>query len=351
MKFLLLSSISLSQPPLSFPFASIMAAVTAGGGNLIKPPIKNTDDGDESEEELLSSGAEVAPFDVHTNLDRKTSVRLFCSGCHKNLPSSSSQEGVVECYGCHRRWHTTSDCHRKHSHNQPDPTVDELEGVKPYFHSPGCKRVCNSLLKLANQGQMDLPSKGSGSSSSLSWRMVFSRRPGHLGPLTWTDCLNVIRGDWRYSLADVRSFDVAAVLKASSPSPSPSLSLRGPATEPVDNSNMVAASAALLDVYGEDLAELIVLSTKKELRKKGYARDLVLKCISPALKGAGVKRLAVALDEVGDDSVDLDGGAKEMWAKMGFAPMSKTEIRRLSWSIPAFGRNSIKGVEYWSKDL
>lgn len=175
---------------------------------------------------------------------------------------------------------------------------------------------------------------------------MFNRRPGALGPLTWNECLKVISGDWRYSLADIKSFDITAVLKVPSPSPSPSQLKKQASSIDVSSSDMLAVSTALLDVYGDDLAELIVLSTRKEHRRQGHARNLVLNCLTPALREAGVKRLAVALDE-GDE----EGGAKEMWTKLGFAPIAKSELRRLSWSIPAFGRDSIQGVEYWSLEI
>ena len=171
---------------------------------------------------------------------------------------------------------------------------------------------------------------------------MFNRRPGALGPLAWNDCLKVIAGDWGYSLADVKSFDVAAVLKAPYPSPTPSLSHKQPTESSDSATSMMAVSTALLDVYGDELAELIVLSTRKECRRRGHARDLVLNFLTPALRDAGMKRLAVALD---------DGGAKEVWTKLGFTPLPKAELRRLAWSIPAFGKESIKGVEYWSLSL
>ena len=83
-------------------------------------------------------------------------------------------------------------------------------------------------------------------------------RPGVGAQVALGQVALVLSRDWGYSQQDIRDFDFAALLKI----PTGSGSTAGSA----------AACAALLDVYGEDVAELFVISTHPSYRGRGYAR-------------------------------------------------------------------------------
>lgn len=97
-------------------------------------------------------------------------------------------------------------------------------------------------------------------------------------------------------------------------------------------------------MYGPDVAELFVVSTAPRLRGRGLARDLVLRGIAPALAEAGVRRLAVSVDE-GDEA----GSA--LWAGYGFTPLKATELRHLGWQLPNFSKEATEGTNYFALDL
>ncbi|GAX79516.1 hypothetical protein CEUSTIGMA_g6957.t1 [Chlamydomonas eustigma] len=92
-------------------------------------------------------------------------------------------------------------------------------------------------------------------------------------------------------------------------------------------------SAALLDVYGADVAKLFAITTHPGHRGKGHARALVLDALAPSLSAAGVKQLAVCVDEDDED-------AMVMWAEFGFEPLQPVDKRRLGWWLPQFSRDA-----------
>ncbi|KAG1653045.1 hypothetical protein FOA52_008222, partial [Chlamydomonas sp. UWO 241] len=178
---------------------------------------------------------------------------------------------------------------------------------------------------------------GDGSGASREWRLIFCRRPGMAGQVALGQVLRVLAPDWGYTMQDVRSFDFAAVLKT--PPSDAAGGGRGSGLDPGG-----PACAALLDVYGTDVAELFVVGTAPRARRQGCARDLVLRAIAPGLADAGVRRLAVSVDE-GDEP------AAQLWSALGFAPLAPSEHRRLAWQLPTFGREASEGTVYYCLDL
>ena len=57
-----------------------------------------------------------------------------------------------------------------------------------------------------------------------------------------------------------------------------------------------------------DVAELFVMATRPAVRGQGHARALVMDALAPSLARAGIRRLAVSVDE---DDVD----SKALWTK------------------------------------
>jgi len=157
-----------------------------------------------------------------------------------------------------------------------------------------------------------------------TWRLIFCGRPSVSGQVALGQVYSILSSHWGYSMQDVRSFDFAALLRLPEQSTS--------------------ASAALLDVYGADVAELFVLSTRPSLQRQGHARALVLDAVAPSLARAGVRRLAVSVD-------DDDEEARQLWSRYGFTPLAATELRRLSWQLPTFSKEATQGTIYYSLDL
>ena len=73
-------------------------------------------------------------------------------------------------------------------------------------------------------------------------------------------------------------------------------------------------------------------------------QDLVMHALAPALSTAGVKRLAVSVDED-------DDAAKEVWQGYGFTPLKPVDLRRMAWQLPNFAKEATDGTVYYSLDL
>ncbi|GFR45233.1 hypothetical protein Agub_g6631, partial [Astrephomene gubernaculifera] len=130
------------------------------------------------------------------------------------------------------------------------------------------------------------------------------------------------RQSFGYRLSDFRQFDYAALLT------------RG--RRPV--------SAAVLDVYGGDLAELYLMATCTALQRQGYGTVLVRQ-LERMLGDAGVRQLLVTVD-------DDDEASQGLWAaRMGFAPLPVCELRRLGGVWAAFGRQAAAGTVFLTRQL
>eukprot|EP00955_Chlamydomonas_euryale_P043660 352667-Chlamydomonas_euryale.AAC.2 len=193
--------------------------------------------------------------------------------------------------------------------------------------------------------------------------------------------LSVLSPEWGYTMQDLTQFDFAAVLKLP-PDNAPGGGAAGRRAGADDDGGKAgqrgssgsdgargrlthsrsgggdgdggangggkfrggAACAALLDVYGGDVAELFVVGTLPDVRRRGCARDLVVGALAPALADAGVRRLAVSVDAG-------DGSGAAVWRALGFSPLPPPEARWLAWQLPQFGREASEGSDYFWMDL
>jgi hypothetical protein len=77
---------------------------------------------------------------------------------------------------------------------------------------------------------------------------------------------------------------------------------------------------------------------------QGHARDLIHRALVPTLSAAGVRRLAVSVDED-------DAPSTELWGSDGFEPLLPGEQRHLAWQLPNFQREAVQGTSYFALDL
>ncbi|EFJ51276.1 hypothetical protein VOLCADRAFT_87924, partial [Volvox carteri f. nagariensis] len=133
---------------------------------------------------------------------------------------------------------------------------------------------------------------------------------------------SVLREEFGYSLSDLRQFDFAALLTEGTP----------------------AVSAAIVDVYGADAAELYLVATRTVLQRQGYGTSLVRQ-LSAELGKIGVRRLLVSVD-------DDDEENQRLWRdKFGFKSLSASELYELGCSFGTFSAPATKGTVFLVRKL
>ncbi|KAG2486733.1 hypothetical protein HYH03_014659 [Edaphochlamys debaryana] len=367
--------------------ASGSAASAGGGSELIRP--------------LLAGNERPVAAD-------KAAAPPICAGCGRRLTAADVDDGepggagpgrgsragsggggggggVLECEGCHRCFHRRC-CRRQ---RRPGRGQGQGQGVTqagghdagggdgPWFHDPACSQVHSAMLRLSRAGDVPTarsprslaaapyslapsgsvtgPSPGSGPSPStrsgggggggggrvqqgegaqtedgegegegeqLSVRLYDCRSAGPAAAAGLRRVHGVLREEFGYPLSFLRQFDYAALL------------LRG--RSPI--------SAAVLDVYGTDLAELYVMATRTALQRRGYGGALV-RHLESSLGGAGVRQLVVSVD-------DDDAPNQELWRQgLGFEPVSSKQLRRWAESWGAFTRAGAAGTVFLFRQL
>ncbi|KAG2432530.1 hypothetical protein HXX76_008875 [Chlamydomonas incerta] len=303
---------------------------------------------------------------------------LQCDGCHRCFhgPCHRRWAGAAE-QEQRRRARLQAAADRGGVRLEPQQAAEAAAGdwdeEGAWFHDPECKQVRVALLRLCRRGDVWLPegaaaavsssSGGSGGSggSPLAARTNStaaspptaagatpaasaatpnpSQPPQQRLRMRLYDCgdggpaaavgLRRVHGVLRaagfgYGLADLRQFDLAALLLA-------------------EDSGQ-AVSAAVLDVYGSSFAELYLLATCAAVQRRGYGRALVRQ-LEASLAASGVRRLLVSVD-------DDDGANRGLWrTAMGFEPVPDTQLRELAGSWGAFGPAARRGTVFLGRSL
>ncbi|GIL74518.1 hypothetical protein Vretifemale_4514 [Volvox reticuliferus] len=317
----------------------------------------------------------------------KSNVMPLCAGCHKLLTAADLQPlppplcsqkqqqqqakgpespPVLDCFACHRCFHAR--CHRvwvaQQQQQRPDPQQKQQasqrkgaqsggngsrqqvqlgrddsggNGADPdmWFHSDECRQVHRALQHLCWAGDIPCeqpmgrtsaaPIGGNAAESDdihLVMRLYDCRNLGLATSAGLRRAHSVLRQEFGYSLTDLRQFDFAALLT------------RG--ATPV--------SAAILDVYGADVAELCLMATRTAMQRCGYGTAL-LRQLSTELGGAGVRRLLVSVD-------DDDKGNQVLWNnKFGFKFVSRSELSGLGLNFGAFNAPAAEGTAFLARTL
>ncbi|GLC35401.1 Apoptosis inhibitor 5 [Pleodorina starrii] len=225
-----------------------------------------------------------------------------------------------------------------------------------WFHSAECSQVHRALQRLCRAGDIPISSdrpagRSPGGGAAAAVAAATSAASGGGGGFNATspdhdvegqlavrlyDCRNlglataaglrrvhsVLRQEFGYSLSDLRLFDYAALLT------------RGP----------LPVSAAIVDLYGTDAAELYLVATRSALQRKGYGTALVRQ-LGEELGGAGVRRLLVSVD-------DDDEANQGLWRdKFGFERMLDSELSELGRTFGAFSAAAADGTVFLARRL
>ncbi|GIL74519.1 hypothetical protein Vretifemale_4514 [Volvox reticuliferus] len=242
-------------------------------------------------------------FSKHYTWSDPRLCRPLCAGCHKLLTAADLQPlppplcsqkqqqqqakgpespPVLDCFACHRCFHAR--CHRvwvaQQQQQRPDPQQKQQASQRKGAQSGGNgsrQQVHRALQHLCWAGDIPCeqpmgrtsaaPIGGNAAESDdihLVMRLYDCRNLGLATSAGLRRAHSVLRQEFGYSLTDLRQFDFAALLT------------RG--ATPV--------SAAILDVYGADVAELCLMATRTAMQRCGYGTAL-LRQLSTELGGAG----------------------------------------------------------------